>query len=265
MSLRIMQIADPHEAPVFSWRTLTDKRLLGFMNAKLFRRDFHMERLAAAVRMILQERPDVVAYCGDSVSSANPEEFHRIEEVLRPLAESGIPILFAPGNHDRYVRAKECRSALERFAGTIAPGRDIWPYLFETEEVRFAVMDWALPTNPLMSNGLVTQESAEFLRREAERSDSRPLVCISHFPILEPFNRDIFRHGLHGRNRIRPLLESGKIALSLCGHIHIPKEFKANGRIAEIVAGSVTRANVVTEIRCENGAFSWRRRPALPK
>lgn len=264
MSVRIILFSDPHEAPVFSRRSLTDKRLLGYMNAKLFRRNFHMERLAAAIQTILAKPPDVVAYCGDSVSSGNPEEFRRIGEVMRPLAESGIPVLFSPGNHDRYVRAQECRTAFERFAELIAPGRDSWPYLFETKELRFAVMDWAHPSNPLLSNGTVTEESAGFLRREADRKDSRPLVCINHFSILEPFSRDSFRHGLYGRKKVKPLLKDGKIALSLCGHIHKPMEFMAGSRVAEIVAGSVTHSNVVTEILFEDGVFSWNRLPAIP-
>ena len=49
--------------------------------------------------------------------------------------------------------------------------------------------------------------------------------------------------------KLRQLLAEGKIAYSLCGHVHSPSE-----EDREVIAGSVTRYGVMTDLRCENGA-----------
>ena len=93
------------------------KAVFGLMNSTFCRHGgYRMERIDAAVRTILNNlRPDLVVFTGDAVSTSDPREFEAAMKRLRPLVDSGIPILFSPGNHDRYVRDRACREAFERF------------------------------------------------------------------------------------------------------------------------------------------------------
>ena len=60
------------------------------------------------------------------------------------------------------------------------------------------------------------------------------------------------------RERAEKLLNEGKIALSLAGHIHIPfQKLDVRGR-GEIVAGSLTKMDILREITFADGVFSVR-------
>jgi predicted MPP superfamily phosphohydrolase len=55
-----------------------------------------------AVRELIESRPDVILIAGDFVVGArgHEERIHEAMELLRPLAESGIPTFAVLGNHD---------------------------------------------------------------------------------------------------------------------------------------------------------------------
>ena len=219
-----------------------------------------MERVDAAVRTILNDlRPDLVIFTGDTVSTSAPREFETALKQLRPLVDSGIPILFSPGNHDRYVRARACREAFERFRAELTRTCPMeYPGLYETPELRFAVIDCARPFNPVLSCGMMTPETADFLEREASKVDPRPLVCVGHFPLLGNDDWRAFRHCLLGGRRATDLLNAGKIALSVAGHIHVPcRHLDARGH-GELVVGSLTKKDILREITFENGVFTVR-------
>lgn len=98
MSTKFVLFSDIHEHAVFSPRALLDKRFFGLMNSTFCRHgDYRMERVDAAVRTILDSlRPDLVIFTGDAVSTSDPREFEAALKQLRPLVESGMPILFSP-------------------------------------------------------------------------------------------------------------------------------------------------------------------------
>ena len=261
MSTKFVLFSDIHEHAVFSPRALLDKRFFGLMNSTFCRHGgYRMERVDAAVRTILDSlHPDLVIFTGDAVSTSDPREFDALLNTLRPLVESGRPILFSPGNHDRYVRDRACREAFERFRVELTKNCPItYPGLYGTPELRFVVIDCARPFNPVLSCGEMTPETAAFLEREAEKDDPRPLVCIGHFPIQGNDKWKTFRHRLIGAARAKALLNAGKIALSLAGHIHEPfQHLDARGR-GELVAGSLTKENILREITFDGGVFTVR-------
>lgn len=261
MSTKFVLFSDIHEHAVFSARALLDKRLFGLVNSTFCRRNsYRMERLDAAVRTILDSlRPDLAIFTGDAVSTSDPREFESALKRLRPLIDSGIPILFSPGNHDRYVRARACREAFERFRDELTKHCPMnRPAVYETPDLRFAVIDCARPFNCLLSCGRMTPETADFLENEAAKDDSRPLVCVGHFPLHGNDSKKSFRHRLIGGGRAEALLNSGKIALSVAGHIHIPlQKLDARG-YGEIVVGSLTRHDIMREITFADGVFTVR-------
>ena len=261
MSTKFVLFSDIHEHAVFSPRALLDKRFFGLINSTFCRHgDYRMDRVDDAVRTILNDlRPDLVIFTGDTVSTSDPREFETALKQLRPLVDSGIPILFSPGNHDRYVRDRACREAFERFRAELTRSCPMeYPGLYETPELRFAVIDCARPFNPVLSCGEMTPETADFLEREAAKDDPRPLVCVGHFPLLGNDDWRAFRHCLIGGGRATALLNAGRIALSVAGHVHMPfQHLDARGR-GELVVGSLTKKDILREITFDRGVFTVR-------
>ena len=203
MSTKFVLFSDIHEHAVFSPRALFDKRFFGLMNSTFCRHGaYRMERVAAAVRAILDSlRPDLVIFTGDAVSTSDPREFEAALKQLRPLIDSGMPILFSPGNHDRYVRDRACCEAFEHFRAELTKHCPMTlPGVYETPDLRFAVIDCARPFTPVLSCGEMTPETADFLEREAAKDDPRPLVCVGHFPLRGNDKLKAFRHRLIGRS-----------------------------------------------------------------
>ena len=261
MSTKFVLFSDIHEHAVFSPRALLDKRLFGLINSTFCRHGaYRMERIAAAVRAILDSlRPGLVIFTGDAVSTSDPREFEAALNRLRPLVESGIPILYAPGNHDRYVRDRACREAFEQFRAELTKHCPMTlPGVYETPELRFAVIDCARPFTPVLSCGEMTPETADFLEREAAKDDPRPLVCVGHFPLRGNDKLSSFRHRLIRYERAETLLNAGKIALSVAGHIHKPLQHLDARGYGELVVGSLTKKDILREITFDNGVFTVR-------
>ena len=261
MSTKFVLFSDIHEHAVFSCRALFDKRFFGLMNSTFCRHGaYRMERIDAAVRTILESlRPDLVIFTGDAVSTSDSREFEAALKQLRPLIESSMPILFSPGNHDRYVRDRACREAFERFRAELTKHCPMTlPGVYETPDLRFAVIDCARPFTPVLSCGEMTPETADFLEREAAKDDSRPLVCAGHFPLLGNEKLKSFRHRLIHYERAEALLNAGKIALSVAGHIHKPFQHLDARGYGELVVGSLTKHDILREITFDNGVFTVR-------
>lgn len=261
---RLILFADSHEPAAFpGLRGCFDKRLFGWCNDLLKRRFLHdPDLLNMAVQVILQRKPDCVLFAGDAVSTSDPAEFERAKLRFQPLAGSGIPLLCAAGNHDCYVRDKTCRNAMLDFYRFLAAGREEVfscdsPVFRKTGGLRLLALPEAHPVAPWLSCGSLSDESTDFLEREAASGDPEPLVLLHHFPLLD----HSWRRSLRNAGKARALLKKGKIALSLCGHTHCPAETLDKQGRGEIIAGSVTRYGVLTEILYDplSRAFSRKR------
>ena len=244
---RIIHFADSHEEAVFP-RGL-DKRVLGYCNSHFKRRFQHkQELLDQAVRQIIAEKPDAVLFTGDAVSTADPAEFAAALPHFLPLIEAEIPFFCTAGNHDVYVKNKTCRAAMESFYFALGNGDIDQPRCVRigggNDAVRLLLLPESRPTLPWLSCGYLSDESVALAVAEAEKTDEAPLILAGHFPIREC----TWRRGLRNAENVRQLLTEGKIAYSLCGHVHKPSE---EGR--EVIAGSVTRFGVMTDVRCEGG------------
>jgi len=258
---KFVLFSDLHEHAVFSPRALLDKRFFGLINSTFCRHGgYRMDRIDAAVRTILDTlRPDLVIFPGDVVSTSDPREFEAALKQLRSLIDSGLPILFSPGNHDRYVRDRACCEAFEQFRSELTRACPMTlPGVYETSDLRFAVVDCARPFNPVLSCGRMTPETADFLEREAAKDDPRPLVCVGHFPLQGNGKWKAFRHRLIGGERAEALLNAGKIALSLAGHIHEPFQHLDTRGYGELVVGSLTKYDILREITFDSSVFTVR-------
>ncbi len=241
---RIFHFSDAHETAVFP--AGLDKRLFGYANSVLFRRSQHkMEYLKRAVDYILkyaaQHPADAVLFTGDAVSTSAPEEFERVLPFFQPLLKSGIPFFAVPGNHDCYVRNKSCRAAMEGFYTALGSG--LKPACYKVGGIRLLLLPEAKPTPAWLSCGYVDADTLALAENEMKKNDG-PLVAAGHFPLTV----NTWRRGLRNGELLRQGLKDGSISLSLCGHIHRPVEF-----YHEIVASSVTKTGLVSEITLDDG------------
>ncbi len=237
---RIFHFSDVHYPAVFP--AGLDKRLFGYANSMIFRRSVHkMEYMRQAVGYILKfaerEPVDAVLFTGDAVSTSDPEEFAGVLPYFQPLLDSGIPLLSVPGNHDCYVKNKSCRTGMESFYASL--GGNLTASCYRIGNIRILLLPEAKPTPPWLSCGYVSDEALELVRDEMEKKDTAPLVIAGHFPVTV----NTWRRGLRNADPVRQGLADGRIALSLCGHIHKAVEFEN-----EIVASSLTLTGLISEI-----------------
>lgn len=258
---RIVHFSDIHEArPMRTAGGFLDKRIVGAVNSFFRRRKcFLRANIAPAVERILADPPDAVVFSGDAATCGQPSEFRQALDDLKPLTESGIPLLFSPGNHDAYVRDRACRNALRDFVEELTNGRqtlDGYPSVFDPGLLRFLVFNAARPTNPLLSCGFLDEASQELIRREC-LDRTKPLVAVCHFPFRRIRHGLVngFRHRLFGTREAVDFLNGGRLDLVLCGHIHFPYfDLDSTGR-GETSCGSLTRNGAYSVIEFADGVF----------
>ena len=241
-----------------------DKRIIGALNAHLARKHLHdPDAIPPAVHSILEEKPDLIVFTGDAASCGQPPEFRLALEALKPLTESGIPILCTPGNHDLYVRNKTCRAACDDFIRRLTNGRmdlEHYPETFDTEALRFLIFNAARPTNPVLSCGFFDESSNELLKKECAQK-TKPLVAVCHFPfrrIRKGLVNGLRHRMFHARAAIEAI-NGGELDLALCGHIHVPYfDLDSTGR-GETSCGSLTRFRAYSVIEFDGRNFLHRR------
>ncbi len=258
---RIVHFSDIHEAlPLRDAGGWFDKRIIGALNSVLRRRKVHRrDRIAPAVEQILADRPDLIVFSGDAATCGQPSEFELALNDLKPLTESGIPLIFSPGNHDAYVRNRKCRGAYGEFVRRVSGGLlslESFPKVLDFGPLRFLVFNGARPTNPVLSCGFLDRASQELIRRECAQKE-KPLVAVCHFPFRRIRKGLVngLRHQLFGAKEAADLLSAGKLDLVLCGHIHTPFfDLDSSGR-GETSCGSLTRSGAFSVIEYRDGRF----------
>lgn len=264
--MKIIHFSDPHScAPPESFSAFFDKRIVGFFNYTFRRRFQHdLNLLDQAVQMILEEKPDVVVCTGDLTSTGQPAEFAIILKKLAPLLENQhIRLLYVPGNHDAYVKNSVCKTALDEAFSKINNNR--WtladlPIRETIQDCDFILLNECVPTNIFLSCGYITGQNTLKIKEWCEEEKTKPRILVGHFPVMRDYSFLEARRGLKQHEEVRDLLETKRIDLSLCGHVH--KEYAvidANGR-GEICGGSVTRSgNIgIIEYNRNDDIFSYR-------
>ena len=100
--MKIAHFSDPHlGAPTDDWTALFDKRWVGLFNYK-FRRSYQHDPkyLERAVDCIIKGNFDVAVCTGDLTNTGQPNEFETVKPILDKLLNSGIPVIYTPGNQN---------------------------------------------------------------------------------------------------------------------------------------------------------------------
>lgn len=188
---------------------------------------------------------------GDLTSTGQPGEFELVRPVLEPLRNSTIPLFYLPGNHDCYVKRPKCVRAVREMVHFLSRGdyefTDL-PVRRSCGGVEFLLVNTSRPSNLLCSWGFFDRKDAEWVARACDEPANAPRILVTHYPMIEHHPILRMRHRLFGQKRILELMRNGKIALTLCGHVHRPYlEVDRDGH-GECCAGSVTRNGTMMEI-----------------
>jgi len=255
--MRIVHLSDIHFG---CWDTrlsaLFDKRILGQLNYLL--RRCHQQRFVYLTHALARVRalmPDVVVLTGDITSVGSPPEFALALETLRPLYDhNSFDLIYTPGNHDAYVRNSACCKRLEHAFQVLNQGRyqrTDMPYELERNPCRFMIIDGAVPSNWLRSNGQLSGSTVERVNAwaDAPATANTVRVLIGHFPLRDRQGCDLgWRRRLVGCDPLYQRLADTRIDLSLCGHIHHPFVRRESGGGLEICAGALTVAGKLNVI-----------------
>ena len=262
---RIVHFSDLHAAaPMRTLSGFFDKRIIGAANSRFARRKVHDPRfITLAVRRILEDPPDVIVFSGDAASCGQPSEFDLAYQALKPLVDSGIPLIYTPGNHDLYVKNRLCRAACAQFTESVTGGRmrlDAYPCAMTLGPLHFLVFNGARPTNPVLSCGFLGEPARRMIQTECAEK-RLPIVAVCHFPFCR-IRRGLvngMRHRLFGAKEAAHAIREKQIDLALCGHIHVPFfDLDGSGR-GETSCGSLTRYGAYSLIEYSGGAFVHRR------
>ncbi len=262
--MKIIHFSDPHAGgPAEDWLAYFDKRWVGVFNYR-FRRQFRhdMGMLQKAVDYILMKNPDVAVCTGDLSSTGQPGEFEQVRPILKPLRDSSIPLIYTPGNHDCYVKRPKCVRAVNAMFEYLSRGEYQFselPLALQYGGVEFLLLNCSRPSNLFCSWGFVDGRDSDRLEEICSEVKRMPRVLVSHYPMIESHPIFRMRHRLFGQKRILELMRSGKIDLSLCGHVHrhhLEVDEQGHG---ECCAGSVTRNGTMVEIDCDprSGRFQF--------
>ena len=261
--MKIIHFSDPHGGGAAEdWMAYFDKRWVGVFNYRFRRRFRHdLSKLQKAVNYILDVKPDVAVCTGDLTSAGQPGEFARVLEILKPLCNSGIPLIYTPGNHDCYVRRPWCVKAVRDAVEYLSNGRytfDDMPCKFRFSGVEFLVVNTSAPSNLLCSWGFLTGKSRDFILEACESESQTPKVLVTHYPMIEEHPVLRMRHRLFGQKEVLKLMEEKKLDLVLCGHVHKPSlKIDELGR-GECIAGSVSRNGSMMDIEYDSASREFK-------
>ena len=261
--MKIVHFSDPHAGgPAEDWMAYFDKRWVGVFNYRFRRRFKHdLSKLERAVEYILDTRPDLAVCTGDLTSTGQPGEFERVRKIIKRLAESPIPLVYTPGNHDCYVTRPKCVAAVREAFFEANQGRcafDDLPRRFELGGAEVIMLNTSRPSNLLCSWGFVAKEDSRRVAEWCGEEKKGPRILVTHYPLVEDHIWIRVRHRLFGQKELVSLLRAGKIDLVLCGHVHkhfLKVDPQGHGQCC---AGSVTRNGSMVEITCEENRFSYK-------
>lgn len=164
------------EADDSHWALFSDTHIAG--NADLVFRDVHLaDHLRAAVREVaaLKERPAGVFINGDcALKDGQAEDYTTLTTLLRPLAETGLPLHMTLGNHDHR----------ERFWTGVIPEKNLRPLqskhvsLVESQHANWVLLDSLDKVN--VTPGLLEMEQREWLARTLDEYPNKPAIVMVH-------------------------------------------------------------------------------------
>lgn len=192
-------------------------------------RDEFFNRLFQSVR---EQRPDAVVAVGDVTDRGLPVEFEGLNEALR---RNNLNMITVNGNHDLQTLTKD---EIRAYTGNLtdyfsydcaAHGTrqlrlpDVAPAPLSEDAARFVIMDTPKELELVEYGGFVDDQQLEWLGREVETSQDKPLFVFGHHPLRWATRWSALpKLNIDNSRVVRQTFErkSGGYGFYFCGHNH---------------------------------------------
>lgn len=217
----------------------------------------HDPRLVAAVEARIDaERPDLVIISGDFTQRARTGQFEEACRFLTRLREAGHEVLGVPGNHDipLYDVLRRFLSPLTRYQRYI--DETLCPY----HELDGAVVLGINTARSLtFSDGRISHEQMDFIRRTFERARDVPRILVTHHPLFAlPVGEELAKPVGRAELALQAIAEAG-VDLLLAGHNHRSSSHSARDLATRAGPALVIQAGTATSVRLRDEAQSFNR------
>ncbi|HEY1585340.1 MAG TPA: metallophosphoesterase [Polyangia bacterium] len=262
--MKLAHFSDVHALSldgVRPWQFL-NKRVAGYLNLRLKRREKHPVALFRAIVDDLNARPvDHVVVTGDLTNLSLRPEFELAREILDGIALGPAEVTVIPGNHDVYtlgaLQEKLFRRFLAPYAVSDGGAAVEFPVVRVRGDVAVIGLSTALPSPPPLADGWLGGAQLEALDAALARLDGKFRVLLLHHP---PYtNRHSILRGLRDRKKLQQLLGRRGCELILHGHEHRDLRVTIPGRdgpIPVIGVGSGTYDDARTDRRARYNVYT---------
>ena len=200
-----------------------NKRVAGYLNLRLNRREKHPVALFRAIVDDLNERPvDHVVVTGDLTNLSLRAEFDLARSILDGIRLGPEHVSVIPGNHDVYtlgaLQEKLFRQLLEPYASSDGKSAVEFPLVRVRGDVAIVGLSTALPSPPPLADGWLGGAQLDALDRALDSLAGKFRVLLLHHP---PYtNRHSILRGLRDRRGLQKILATRGAELVLHGHEH---------------------------------------------
>jgi 3',5'-cyclic AMP phosphodiesterase CpdA len=223
--VKIAHFSDVHALSldgVRPWQFL-NKRVAGYLNLRLNRREKHPVALFRAIVDDLNARPvDQVIVTGDLTNLSLRPEFELARQILDGIRLGATAVTVVPGNHDVYtfgaLRRKLFWELLAPYATADGASRVAFPLVRVRGEVAIVGLSTARPSPPPLADGWLGRAQLAALDEALAALDGKFRIVALHHP---PYtNRHAILRGLRDRAALQQVLERRGAELVLHGHEH---------------------------------------------
>jgi len=224
--MKVAHVSDLHAHSLTGTGPLAffTKRLAGFVNLRLHRREKHPTALLdALVADLNATKPDEILITGDLTNLSLASEFRLSRSLLDRLELGARHVTIIPGNHDVYTLDAYFRQPFQNFLGPYAAsdsGDETYPVVRVRDHVALVGLSSARPSPiPFASGSLGRSQRGRLEERLAElgRRGLFRIVMIHHPPVD---NRASLLRGLRDRGELQAILARVGAELVIHGHEH---------------------------------------------
>jgi len=251
---RVAHLSDPHLTSLAgaSWRSLVNKRVLGYLSWRRRRRNLHRRSVLDEVMAdVHATRPDQILITGDLTHVGLPSECEEAARWLDTVAEPAR-LCLVPGNHDRYARAPWA-DTVGRWQRYLGPEAVSWPRVERRDGLCIVRLDCSLPTLPFMATGTLGAAQIAGLAaalRQAEQEGLFRLVMLHHSPLPRGH---AWRKRLTDAKSLMRVIDGEGAELVVHGHGHAERL----DRIPRAGGGDCVVIAVPSASHVGNGRAGW--------
>lgn len=205
-----------------------------------------------------EERPDLVVISGDFTQRARTSQFEEACRFLERLRDAGHEVLGVPGNHDvpLYDVLRRFLSPLTRYK------RYIDDTLCPVHELADAMVLGINTARSLtFSEGRISHEQMDFIRRVFDRARDVPRILVTHHPLFAlPVGEEAGTVRPAGRSELAlDAVADAGVDILLAGHHHRASAHSARDLATRAGAALVIQAGTATSTRLRDEEQSFNR------